>query len=69
MKTYGGVEFNSALDGDKRSASRPFRFTPKETVLVPPVQEAGWDPKPVWTLQRGEKSLVLIGNRTPESSV
>ena len=36
------------LDGSGWSAPRPGRFTPGKDP-VPIVQEAGWDPGPVWT--------------------
>ena len=33
---------------------------------VPVEQEAGWTPERVWALWRGEKSLLISGNRTPD---
>jgi hypothetical protein len=45
----------SALDADEWSASRPGRALPP----VPIVQEAGWDPEPVWTQRLEEKSFRL----------
>jgi hypothetical protein len=53
----------SALDGDEWSASCPCRFTPGER--APGTFLIGWDPQPVWTLWKREKSLSLGGNRTP----
>jgi hypothetical protein len=69
MKTYGEMEFTSALDGGEWPASRPCRFTPREKVVVPAVQEAGWDPKPVSMLQRGEKISCPYRESKPEFSV
>jgi hypothetical protein len=71
MKTYGGVDvwihifLTSTLAGGKWSTSRLGKFTPKERAPVPIGQEAGWAPKPVWTLWSREKiSLAPAGNRT-----
>jgi hypothetical protein len=33
--------------------------------MLPIAQNAGWGPKPVWTLWQREKSLVPAGNQTP----
>jgi hypothetical protein len=42
---------HSAIDGAEWSASRPGReFDLGKGPPVPIVQEAGWDPEPVWTL-------------------
>jgi hypothetical protein len=38
-----------ALDGGEWSASRPGRFTPRESSPVPIGLEAGWVPEPVWS--------------------
>jgi hypothetical protein len=32
---------------------------------VPIVQEAGWEPEPVWTQRLEEKSSASVGDRTP----
>jgi hypothetical protein len=51
----------SALGGGGWSASYPGRFTPGKGP-VPIVQEAGWDPGPVWTCS---KNLAPTGIRSP----
>ena len=51
----------SALDGGWWSTPRPGRFTPGKDP-VPIVQEAGWDPEPVWT---GAENLAHTGLRSP----
>jgi hypothetical protein len=38
---------------------------PAALPAVPIGWEAGWDPEPVWTLWRKEKSLPPAGNQTP----
>ena len=43
----------AALEGSEWSAARPGRTLPPGKDPVPILQEAGWDPEPVWT---GEKS-------------
>jgi hypothetical protein len=53
----------SALYEDKRSGSRPGRFTPGEIVPVTIDLEAGWAPKPLWTLFENPTTIF----RTPES--
>jgi hypothetical protein len=64
----GGVDVQlysfstSALGVGGWSAPGPGRFTPgKDPVLI--VQEAGWNPVPVWTCG---KNLVPIGIRSPD---
>jgi hypothetical protein len=47
------------------SAPRPGRFTPGK-YPVPVVQEAGWDPGPVWTCA---KNLAPTGIRSPDRPV
>jgi hypothetical protein len=43
--------YTSAIDGAEWSASRPGReFDLGKGPPVPIVQEAGWDPEPVWAL-------------------
>jgi hypothetical protein len=42
--------------------SRP-RFTPGEWTPVPPVQEAGWAPEPVWKQRVEEKTVAFAGDR------
>jgi hypothetical protein len=44
--------------------ARP-RFTPWKGPPVPTVQEAVWDPEPVWTERLQEKSFASAGARTP----
>jgi hypothetical protein len=46
------------------SAPRPGRFTPGKDP-VPIVQEAGWEPGPVWTCA---KNLAPTGIRSPDRS-
>jgi len=58
---YIAINTTTALDGDEWSASRPDRALPP----VPIVQEAGWDPEPVWTQRLEEKSFAPDGNQTP----
>jgi hypothetical protein len=56
----------STLEGGERSASRPGRaLPPGKEPPVPPVQEAGWAPEPVWTQRLQEKSSASVGDRTP----
>jgi len=38
-----------ALEGDERSTTPPRQLFTPEKDQVPIVQEAGWDPGPVWT--------------------
>ena len=47
------------------STPRPGRFTPAKDP-VPIVQEAGWDPGPVWT---GAENFASIGIRSPDRPV
>jgi hypothetical protein len=48
----------SALDGGEWSASCPDRaLDPRKGPPVPIVQEAGWDPEPVWIQRLDEKSF------------
>jgi len=42
------LSLTSALNGSGWSTPRPVQFTPGKD-SVPIVQEAGWDPGPVWT--------------------
>jgi hypothetical protein len=57
----GGI----ALEGGEWSASRPgSALPPGKEPPVPTVQEAGWDPEPVWTQRLGEKSSASVGDRT-----
>jgi hypothetical protein len=62
---YSSYSFmTSALDGGEWSASRPGRaLPPGKEHLVPIVQEAGWDPEPVWT-QRLEENHVACADWT-----
>jgi hypothetical protein len=52
----------STLEGGDGSASRPGCFSPGKDP-VPIVQEAGWDPGPVWT---GAENLASTGIRYPD---
>jgi hypothetical protein len=55
----------TALDGDEWSASRPGRaLLPGKGLPVSIVQEAGWNPEPVWTDILEEQSLASAGDRT-----
>jgi hypothetical protein len=73
MKALGGGEeyssysySTSALDWGEWSASRSGRaLDPGKGPPIPIVQEAGWDPEPVWTQRLDEKSFVPAGDRTP----
>jgi hypothetical protein len=57
-RRYNSYSFStSALDGGDWSASRPGRTLAGGK--VPPVQEAGWTPEPVWTQKLEEKSFRL----------
>jgi hypothetical protein len=38
---------------------------PEKGTPVPIVQEAGWDPEPVWTQRLEEESFAPAGDRTP----
>jgi hypothetical protein len=61
-RRYSSYSFlTSALEGAEWSASRPGRPLPP----VPTVQEAGWDPEPVWTQRLEEKSSASVEDRTP----
>jgi hypothetical protein len=40
-------------------------LAPGNGAQVPMVQEAGWALESVWTLQKREKSLATVGQRTP----
>jgi hypothetical protein len=66
-RTYSSYSFStSALDGGEWSASRLGRaLPPGKEPPVPIVQEAGWDPEPVWTQRLEEKSSAPAGDRTP----
>jgi hypothetical protein len=65
-KVLGGgeeIQLLHILDHSTRwddPASRPDRALPP----VPIVQEAGWDPEPVWTQRLEEKSFASDGNQT-----
>jgi hypothetical protein len=41
------------------------RFASGKGPPVPIVQEAGWDPEPVWTQRLEEKSFAPAGDQTP----
>ena len=57
------VSLTSALDGGGGwSTPRPGRCTPEKDP-VPIVQEAGWDPGPVWTCA---ENLAPTGIRSPD---
>jgi hypothetical protein len=48
------------------SASHPGRaLDPGKGPPVPIIQEAGWDPEPVWIQRAEEKSIAPAGDRTP----
>jgi hypothetical protein len=66
-RRYSSYSFStSALEGGEWSASRPGRaLPPGKGPPVPIVQEAGWDPEPVWTQRLEEKSSASVGDRTP----
>jgi hypothetical protein len=66
-RRYSSYSFlTSALDGGEWSASRPGRaLPPGKEPPVPIVQEAGWDPEPVWTQRLEEKSSASVDGRTP----
>jgi hypothetical protein len=52
-------------DGSLQTHSRPSRaFSSGKGPPVPIVQEAGWDPEPVWIQRLQEKSLASAGDRT-----
>jgi hypothetical protein len=63
---YSSYSFlTSALDGGKRSASRPGRaLPPGKGPPLPIVQEAGWATEPVWTQRLEEKSSAFVGDRS-----
>jgi hypothetical protein len=64
-RRYSSYSFtSSALDRGEWSASRPGRaLPPGKGPPVPIVQEAGWDPEPVWTQRLEEKSFASAGDR------
>jgi hypothetical protein len=66
-RRYSSYSFStSALDEGEWSVSRPGRaLPPGKGPPVPIVQEAGWDPEPVWTQRLEEKSFAPAGDRTP----
>ena len=49
----------SAPDGGKWPAWRLGRFTPGEEPIVSIVQEAGWNPEPVWKFRRSEHFMCI----------
>jgi hypothetical protein len=54
-----------ALDEGEWSVSLHCRFTPRKNVTDTRLIEAGWAPKPIWTLWSRKNSLVSTRNRTP----
>jgi hypothetical protein len=70
-RRYSSYSFpTSALDGGEWSASRPGRaLPPGKGPPVPIVQEAGWDPEPVWTQRLEEKSFCLCRGSNPDLPV
>jgi hypothetical protein len=53
----------SALDGGEWSASCQSRaLALRKEPPVPTVQEAGWDPEPVWTQRLEEISFTFAGD-------
>jgi hypothetical protein len=55
----------SALDGGERSApSLGSALSPGKDPPVPPVQEPGWAPEPVWTQRIEGKSFAPAEDRT-----
>jgi hypothetical protein len=60
---YSSYSFStSALDGGEWSTSRPGRALVQGKELpLSIVQEAGWDPEPVWTEARGKILSPLPG--------
>jgi hypothetical protein len=66
-RRYSSYSFlTSALDGGEWSVSRPGRALHSgKGPPLPIVQEAGWDPEPVWMQRLEEKSSGFVGDRTP----
>ena len=59
----------AALDGGEWSAARPGRILPPGIEPVPVVQEAGWDPGPVWKGRKSRPHRDSIPDRPARSSV
>ena len=53
----------TALEVGEGTASRPALSLPPGKDPVPILQEAGWDPGPVWT---GAENLAATGIRSPD---
>jgi hypothetical protein len=70
-RIYTSCSFKTlALEGGKRSASRPGRaLLPGKGPPVPVVQEAEWALEPVWTQRLEEKSFCLCRGSNPDCPV
>jgi hypothetical protein len=66
-ETGGGVQLcefcTFTLNGAKWSAACPNHIMAEEESLICTVQEAWWDPQPVWTFWRTGNFLFLPGNK------
>ena len=58
----------AALEGGEWSTARPGRTLPPGKDPVPVVQEAGWDPGPVWTGGKSRPHWDSIPDRTSHSN-
>jgi hypothetical protein len=59
----------AALEVGEWTAARPGRNLPPGKKPVPILQEAGWDPGPVWKGGKSRPHRDLIPERLPRSSV
>jgi hypothetical protein len=61
--THSRPRHEMGVSGQRHAPGRA--LPPGKGAPVPIVQEAGWDPEPVWTQRLDKKSFAPAGDRTP----